>query len=262
VDFGQRSAPEKRADAIASDLERRILEGTLAPGMRLPAEREMAAELGVSRPSLREALQKLASRGLLRSRQGGGHFVTDRLEAHFADPWRAMLASHPDLREDVLEFRRVLEGQMAEWAAVRRTGADIERLEARFTALEVSFAREGETAAARGAVDMAFHQAIAEAAHNTLSGHLAATLLSLMENDICLNLAELANTPRAFALLGTQHRTLFEAIRDGNAAAARSAAETHLDFVRESLAQSLRVLARRETAARRLKPTGLSLPPL
>ncbi|MDE2308709.1 MAG: GntR family transcriptional regulator, partial [Xanthomonadaceae bacterium] len=60
------------SDTIANDLERRILEGVLSAGERLPPERELAEQLGVSRPSLREALQKLASKGLVRTRQGGG----------------------------------------------------------------------------------------------------------------------------------------------------------------------------------------------
>jgi GntR family transcriptional repressor for pyruvate dehydrogenase complex len=249
----------KISDAIASDLERSILEGSLQPGARLPSERELAAEFGVSRPSLREAIQKLVSRGLLRSRQGGGTFVTDRLGAVFSDPWRDMLAAHPNLREDLLEFRRMLEGQVAEWAAERRTDADMRCLQACFEAMRDAF--EEVAPDAWVARDTAFHQAIADAAHNALLAHLNATLLKLMEDDIRVNLTELGAAPRSFALLGTQHRALFEAIRDRNVVAARSAAETHLDFVRESLAQSLRSLARRETAARRLEGAGSFLSP-
>ena len=66
--------------------------------------------------SLREAIQKLVSKGLLHSRQGGGTYVTDALESTFFDPWQDMMGSYPNLREDMLEFRRMLEGQAAEWA--------------------------------------------------------------------------------------------------------------------------------------------------
>ena len=116
------------SDAIASTLEQRILEGSLRPGDRLPPERELATELGVSRPSLREAIQKLASKGMVRSRQGGGTYITGALEASFFDPWQAMMGKHPQLREDLLEFRRMLEGQAAELAAQRATEADLQRL--------------------------------------------------------------------------------------------------------------------------------------
>ena len=238
------------SDAIASDLERRILEGSLKPGDRLPPERELAADLGVSRPSLREAIQKLASKGLVQSRQGGGTFVTNRLESTFLDPWLDMMAGHPNLREDLMEFRRMLEGQAAEWAAERATEADLARLTQNFNALSAAF--ESEDTEKRSQADIVFHQTVSESAHNALLGHLAAALLSLMQDNIRLNLGELRAVPGASALLNSQHKALFEAIRDKKPAAARAAAETHIDFVQETLAQSLRSAARRETAARRL----------
>lgn len=238
------------SDAIASSLEKRILEGSLKPGDRLPPERELAAELGVSRPSLREAIQKLASKGMVQSRQGGGTYVTDRLESTFFDPWQDMMGAHPNLREDLLEFRRMLEGQAAEWAAVRATEADLERLTQSFQALSRAF--EADDLEKRSASDIAFHQAICEASHNALIGHLASAMLRLMQDNIRLNLGELRAVPGAANLLQNQHRALFEAIRDRKPAAARAAAHTHIDFVQETLAQSLRSLARRESAARRL----------
>ncbi|NEU36631.1 GntR family transcriptional regulator, partial [bacterium LRH843] len=66
-------APRRLADTIVEQLETMILEGALQPGERLPPERVLAERFGVSRPSLREAVQRLAARGLLKSRQGGGN---------------------------------------------------------------------------------------------------------------------------------------------------------------------------------------------
>jgi GntR family transcriptional repressor for pyruvate dehydrogenase complex len=243
------SAP-KISDVIAGTLERRILEGSLKPGDRLLPERELAVELGVSRPSLREAIQKLASRGLLASRQGGGTFVTRQLEASFVDPWQEMLRAHTGLREDLLEFRRLLGGQMAEWAAERRLEEDLLRLVEAFAALQAAV--DGADPRAQLACERRFQQAIAEAAHNIFLGHQVAAVLRLLEEDLLLNLTELSESPRALTLLKTQHTALFEAIRDRNPAAARRAAEVHFDFIHESLAQSLRAAARRESAVRRL----------
>lgn len=238
------------SDAVAASLERRILEGSLKPGDRLPPERELSIDLGVSRPSLREAIQKLASKGMVQSRQGGGTYVTDRLESTFFDPWQHMMGAHPNLREDLLEFRRMLEGQAAEWAAERATEADLTRLEHSFTALNAAFA--GDDLEIRAKSDIAFHQAIGEASHNVLLGHLSAALLRLMQDNIRLNLGELRSIPAAGALLKSQHAAIHGAIRERKPQAARAAAETHIDFVRETLAQSLRSAARRETAERRL----------
>ena len=85
-----------------------------------------------------------------------------------------------------------------------------------------------------------------------LIGHLSGALLSLMHDNIRLNLSELKSVPAASRLLMSQHAAIFNAIRDNKPQAARSAAETHIDFVRETLAQTLRSVARRETAERRL----------
>lgn len=238
------------SDAVAASLERRILEGSLKPGDRLPPERELALEFGVSRPSLREAIQKLASKGMVQSRQGGGTYVTDRLESSFFDPWQEMMGAHPNLREDMLEFRRMLEGQAAEWAAERATESDLTRLEQTFNALNDAFS--ADDLERRSTADIAFHQAVGEASHNALLGHLSAALLRLMHDNIHLNLGELKSIPAASTLLKNQHAAIHAAIREHKPQAARAAAETHIDFVRETLAQSLRSAARRETAARRL----------
>jgi len=77
-------------------------------------------------------------------------------------------------------------------------------------------------------------------------------LLHLMHDNIRLNLGELKTVPAAGRLLKSQHEAIYKAVRENKPQAARSAAETHIDFVRETLAQTLRSVARRETAERRL----------
>jgi GntR family transcriptional repressor for pyruvate dehydrogenase complex len=240
------------SDAVASTLERRILEGSLKSGDRLPPERELAVELGVSRPSLREAIQKLASKGMVHQPPGRWH-LRHRCPAR-VDFLRPLAGhdgfSYPNLREDMLEFRRMLEGQAAEWAAERATDADLQRLEQSFEALQAAF--DSDDTERRSAADIAFHQAVGDAAHNVLLGHLSAALLRLMHDNIRLNLGELKTVPAASRLLMTQHAAIHAAVRERKPQAARSAAETHIDFVRETLAQTLRSVARRETAERRL----------
>ena len=76
----------KLSDVIEQQLEFLILEGTLRPGEKLPPERELAKQFDVSRPSLREAIQRLEAKGLLLRRQGGGTFVQSSLWQSFSDP--------------------------------------------------------------------------------------------------------------------------------------------------------------------------------
>lgn len=94
MEFGQ-VRQRRLSDDIVAQLEAMILEGTLKSGERLPAERVLAEQFGVSRPSLREAIQKLVAKGLLVSRQGGGNYVTESLGATFSDPLLHLLEGNP-----------------------------------------------------------------------------------------------------------------------------------------------------------------------
>ena len=249
----QRRPAARIADTVATELEARILEGSLKPGDRLPAERELAVELGVSRPSLREAIQKLVSKGLLTTRHGGGTTVTDRLEAPFVDPWQQMLDGHPTLQSDLLEFRHMLEAQAAYLAAERATDADIERLDAAVAALDEVYASNDLAACID--TDVAFHQAIAEAAHNVLIGHLTASLLRVIHGHISRNLGHLHARPPRWAQLQSQHHAIWHAIREHKPEAAASAARDHIEFVRQSMADTEREQERRHSARRRLGET-------
>lgn len=238
------------ADTVAGELENRILEGSLKPGDRLASERDLAVELGVSRPSLREAIQKLVSKGLLTTRHGGGTTVTDRLEAPFVDPWQQMLEGHPTLQADLLEFRHMLEAQAAYLAAERATDADIERLDAAVTALDAVYASNDLSACID--TDVAFHQAIAEAAHNVLIGHLTASLLRVIHGHISRNLEHLHARPPRWEQLQTQHHAIWHAIREHRSEDAARAAQEHIEFVRQSMADTAREEERRNSALRRL----------
>ncbi|KAF0162974.1 MAG: GntR family transcriptional regulator transcriptional repressor for pyruvate dehydrogenase complex [Rhodocyclaceae bacterium] len=241
----------KLSDSIAAELEQRILEGSWKAGDRLPAERELSTQLGVSRASLREGLQKLVSRGLLSSRQGGGTYVTDRLDAGFLEPWEGLLRKHASVREDLLEFRELLEAKAAACAAERATAEDKARLQRCFDTLDQAY-RDGALEVV-AAADLAFHQAVAEAAHNAIIGHLTASLLRLLQDSLQLNLAELMQAPQARELLRRQHQSIFESIMQGDQAAAGRQAAKHVDYVRDTLAESLKRESRRESAQRRLE---------
>lgn len=92
------------SDEIVEQLETMILEGVLQAGERLPAERKLAEQFGVSRPSLREAIQKLVAKGLLVSRQGGGNYVNQEVGTTFSDPLLALLAEKHDAQKICWSF--------------------------------------------------------------------------------------------------------------------------------------------------------------
>jgi len=241
------------ADVIAAQIEKRILEGSLKPGDRLASERDLALEFEVSRPSLREAIQKLVAKGLLSTRHGGGTYVTDQLQAHFADPWQNMLSGHPTLQRDLLEFRQMLEGQAATLAADRATDADIERLDSTFAELEQVYERDDMAACIDA--DVAFHQAVADAAHNVMIGHLNASLMRVIHGHISSNLEHLHARPQRWDQLRSQHRAIWQAIREHRPEDAARAARGHIEFVRESMEETALAESRQAIALRRLGET-------
>lgn len=91
-----------RVEDIMRKLETALLDGTWPVGARLPAERVLAERYDVARNTIREAIQRLAARGLLQSRRGAGVYVTDQLRTGIASPWGQLVADHPALRDDIL----------------------------------------------------------------------------------------------------------------------------------------------------------------
>ncbi|MEW8084915.1 MAG: GntR family transcriptional regulator, partial [Candidatus Thiodiazotropha endolucinida] len=152
---------KKLSDRIAVELESMIERGDFNPGERLPAERQLAEQLGVSRPSLREAIQKLASKGILHSRQGGGTFVNRNLSGDACEDLVRRMESRPETWPDILEIRHALEGTSAYFAALRATDED--RKQIRDCYDRMIAAHEAGEGLVEAQADAEFHLAIAEA---------------------------------------------------------------------------------------------------
>jgi GntR family transcriptional repressor for pyruvate dehydrogenase complex len=245
-----RPALNRIADVVARDLEQRILEGSLKAGDRLPSERTLALELAISRPSLREAIQKLVHKGLLETKHGGGTVVTNRLQASFSDPWQDMLQTHPLLQADMLEFRHMLEGEAAKLAAERATDVDLARIDTAYAALEQAYASDDMTACID--TDVAFHQAIADASHNSLIGHLWGSLMRVIHGHVSDNLVHLHANSRQWEQLKAQHKAIWESVRGHEAEDAMRVSREHINFVRQSMAEAAKIEDRRNSALRRL----------
>ena len=248
------------ADDIVAQLETMILEGTLKAGERLPAERVLAERFGVSRPSLREAIQKLAAKGLLISRHGGGTFVAESLGSTFSDPLLHLLENNSDAQRDLLEFRHTLEGSCAYYAALRATEVDQKRLTEAFSALQDCYAREGKvTRAEEGAADAQFHLAIAEASHNAVLLHTIRGLFDLLKRNVVTNIGGMyALRDETRDMLMSQHRELYEAIMARRAVEARDVIHRHINYVQEVLAEGQQEAQRLARAQRRQERVGVS----
>lgn len=229
--------PLRLADRIARQLERLIAQRPFEAGARLPAERKLASELGVSRSSLREGIQKLISQGLLVSRHGGGTFVQNNAQQwtqhRIVLPLQSLMAEDPDYRYDVLEARQAIEAGTAWHAALRATEDDKARLRACFDATQQVNDHDDPDKAAQA--DVRFHLAIAEASHNLVLLQTMRGFFALLQTSVQQSRQRMYTHPAHFASLTEQHQALLTAILAGDAPAARQAAIAHLESVHQTL---------------------------
>ena len=195
---------QKLFEQIALVLEERIVRGVYTAKSKLPPERQLAEEFGVSRPSIRDALRVLTTRELLEARQGDGYYVSDQLQRAFVGGWQDLLQHHEYLESDVLDFRRSLEGMLAAVAAERRTDTDLERIAYWLQQIDVAVAQK--SVKLQSQADVNFHQAIAEASHNVLFIQLSASLLRILHQHTQQNLANMFSVDDdAKLILRVQH---------------------------------------------------------
>jgi GntR family transcriptional repressor for pyruvate dehydrogenase complex len=243
----QRIQAEKLSKSVVRQIELLILRGILRPGERLPAERELSERLGVSRPSLRDALSDLQDRGLLVSRQGAGVFVAEVLGSAFSPALIDLFANHDEAVFDYISFRRDLEALAAERAVRLGTETDLKVIAAIFAKMEV--AHQKRDPAHEAQLDAEFHMAIIEASHNVVMLHMMRSMFDLLRQGVFYNRQVMFKNRMTRDQLLDQHRAIHLAIQSRDCAAARAAVSAHLDYVEQSLAEQVRA-ARNEDIAR------------
>ena len=209
-------------EAVVEQLGQLVREGKLKPGDRLPTERELAAQFRVSRASLREALRGLELRGLVASRQGSGTFIAGVDPEELLRAFNGLTDQEQSLRE-IFEVRFLLEPPIAALAAQRATPYDLGRLEAALRQQEERVLRDQSGAEA----DVAFHSALAEATHNQALLQLGAALVGVLAPSRDTRL----QTPRRSQISLRSHQGILEAVKAGDAEAARRGMEAHIGQV-------------------------------
>jgi GntR family transcriptional repressor for pyruvate dehydrogenase complex len=225
----QRIQPEKLSHSVVRQIELLLLRGVLRPGERLPAERELAERLGVSRPSLRDALAQLQSRGLLESRAGAGVFVAELLDSAFSDSLVRLFAEHDEALFDYIAFRRDMEGMSAERAARHGSDMDLQIIDTLFSRMEAAHQKRDPSEEAQ--LDAEFHLSIVEASHNIIMLHMMRAMFDLLHKGVFYNRQILFRQRATRDDLLAQHRAINAAIQTRDAQAAKAAATAHLDFV-------------------------------
>lgn len=238
---------EKLSHGVVRQIEQLILRGLLRPGERLPPERELAERMGVSRPSLREAIAELQERGLLVSRAGAGVFVAEMLGSAFSEALTKLFATHEEAVFDYVSFRRDLEGMSAERAARYGSETDLKVIDAVFNKMVAAHAKRNPADEAE--LDAEFHLAIIEASHNIIMLHMMRAMFDLLRAGVFYNRQQMFRQRSTREQLLEQHRAINVAIQARDADAARRAAEAHMTYVETTLSD-LRKADRHEEVAR------------
>lgn len=208
------------------------MNGELRPGDKLPAERELADQFGVSRTAIREAMKALTHSGLVVIQPGRGTFVTDissKVVRHSFD--MLVRGSNETGIKDLIEVREILEPEIAALAAVRARSEDIESMEEAVRAMDMAM-DDLETFIE---ADLDFHLALAQGSNNVLIPALIDTLVELLRE----HRKRAASVEGGMSRGQPHHKIILAAIKNNDANAARNSMRGHLEQVRKEIETTL-----------------------
>jgi DNA-binding FadR family transcriptional regulator len=216
---------------VATQIRTLVLEGTLVPGERLPAEDKLAASFGVSRGTVREALRMLVSEGLARTTRGvaGGTFVTAPQPAVLQDQLETGLGllsgAHAIDTDELYEARLSIEVPCSRWAAERRTDEHLERMRRSAWAVEQS-----TNSMSRADSSHDFHQAVVDASGNRLLSVIAPPIWRAFRRSAL----QTGGAQEAWHGIDDDHVAILQHIERSDADGAAEAMRAHLGRLRES----------------------------
>jgi GntR family transcriptional repressor for pyruvate dehydrogenase complex len=213
---------EGSSEQVVAFVRGLIDRGRLRPGDRLPGERELATQIGVSRPSVRAGLHALAAMGVVRSRHGSGTYIPDGPPSLGSEPLSFLAALHGFTREDMYETRRILETEAAGLAAARATPEHLATLAEEVAGLFANRDNPNQFLVH----DINFHRAVADAAKNPIVGALVGMVSALYYERRRATAERASDSDLRDA--AEAHRRIYQAIRAHDAEASRRAMSAHL----------------------------------
>ncbi len=224
----------KKPDKVYEQIVSMISTGRLKPAEKLPSEREMASDLGVSRQSIREALYRAETMGLIEVRQGEGSFVLSSVRGPLKAPLTVILEEEAERIFDFLEIRKLIEGWCAEKASAKATPENLEKMKEILNRMKVVVPTE------KGweRVDREFHIAVVAATQNVIAMHVMEALKDSFSS--FFRLRRITTQPELKGLLCQQHEQIYAAICQRDPLLAREKAVAHLDFIEERIREDLK----------------------
>jgi len=239
--------PQRLYRQISEQLRKLIVAGEFPAGSRLPAERELAVQLGVSRPSLREALIALEVQGYIEVHMGSGIYVCDPP----ARPRKKYDLSHEEGPLEVVRARALLEGEVAAMAARVGTRAHFTAIAEAIDIMEV----EAQSGIVPLEADQLFHVRIAEATGNSVLIGVVKQLFEFRMGPLFDHLHRHFESGDIWLQAVAEHRDILKALRSRNPDLARAAMQQHMDVAFKRLTSSLIARKPRSAAAKGRKPS-------
>lgn len=204
--------------SLIASIKQLLADGTLAPGMKLPPERELSRRFGVNRASVRQALKVLEIMGVISQRVGDGTYLNPSADFILREPLDFLILLDDISHSELFETRLIVEPELAARAAQRATADDLAAMEAAITAMANSRNRTSRLEA-----DMAFHECIYRAAGN----RICQLLFSLIHRTLLTSMAQLAGRVALERPL-SYHREVYHAIYHRDAERARLKMREHI----------------------------------
>lgn len=216
-------------EQVIEQIEGMITNGVLKKGDRLPSERELVEQLGISRASIREALRSLEIIGLIESKQGEGNFIRENFDNTLFEPLSIMFMLNDCKIEEIFELRKVIEIETAALAAKKIATEEIKELQ-----MLVDNMKTSEDEDERVKYDAKFHYTIAKASGNFLILSILNTVSSLMDSFIKDARKNIINNQLKDSI-DNEHEEILNALKAHNPHKASESMRKHMDLINKNL---------------------------
>lgn len=218
---------------VIEQIQKMVMLGKLKKGDKLPSERDLVEELGVSRTSIREALRALEVMGLIESRQGKGNYINGDIDGSFFEPLSVMFMLNKGNPENILELRMVIEVEAASIAAEKIKDEDVQGLKDLIDELKIA-----DNEIVRAKIDKKIHYKIADLTNNYLIVTMLNAVSSLIETFIKDSRAMILKEVDKRELLIKEHEDICNAIINKDPIKARNAMREHLETINKTMKKS------------------------
>ena len=210
-----------------------ISNGQLQPGDKIPSERELSAEMGISRQSIREALNRAEVMGLIEVRQGEGSFILSSIKGALKPPLTVIIEKEAERIFDFLEIRKLVEGWCAERAALEATAEELKDMKKILGKMKMVASKDKQWEK----LDLELHLSIAKATHNIIAVHIMDALKANF--NLFFKFTKSMPSSERLDVLWQHHHDIVDAIVCKDSNSAKQKVIDHLNFIEEKIRKDM-----------------------